>query len=60
MTNGITATMMIARRAPSPSSPVPAAHRFAASGLDRSVPPSKIVNHAVDASVLIPRHQLHP
>ena len=43
MTNGITASMMMARRAPSPSSPAPTARRFAASGLDRSVRPSKIV-----------------
>jgi hypothetical protein len=60
MTNGITATVMIARRAPSPSSPAPAARRFAASGLDRSVRPSKIVHHAVDASLLMPGNHIHP
>jgi len=54
MTNAITATRMMARRALSPSSPAPAARRFAASGLDRSVRPSKIVHHAVDDLFLDP------
>jgi hypothetical protein len=46
----ITATTMIAWSEPSPSSPAPAARRYAASGLDRSVRPSKVVGHAVDAT----------
>jgi hypothetical protein len=43
MTNRITATAMIARPA---SSPAPMARRSAASGLDRSARPSKLVSHA--------------
>ena len=46
----ITAPTMIAWSEPSPSSPAPAARRCAASGLDRSVRPSKVVGHAVDAT----------
>jgi hypothetical protein len=38
----ITAPTMIAWTEPSPSSPAPAARRCAASGLDRSVRPSKV------------------
>src|SRR5437016_3866287 len=37
----IAAARMIARWARSPSSPAPAAHRYAALGLDRSARPSK-------------------
>jgi hypothetical protein len=51
MTSNITATAMIAWLALSPSSPAPAAHRCAASGLDRSVRPSKVDNRAVDVSL---------
>jgi hypothetical protein len=40
----ITATSIIARSAPSPSSPAPSARRYAAVGLDRSVRPSKIAD----------------
>jgi hypothetical protein len=46
----ITAPTMIAWTEPSPSSPAPAARRCAASGLDRSVRPGRVVGHAVDAS----------
>lgn len=54
MTNGITATAMMARHAPSPSSSSPAARRSAASGLERSVRPSKLIHHAADALFLMP------
>src|SRR5262245_11231397 len=47
----ITAPTMIAWTEPSPSSPAPAARRCAASGLDRSVRPGRVVGHAVDASL---------
>jgi len=47
----IAARKMIAWAARSPSSPAPAARRCAASGLDRSVRPSKVVDRADDASV---------
>lgn len=53
MTNGITATVMMARHAPSSSSS-PAARRSAASGLERSVRPSKLIHHAADALFLMP------
>ena len=56
----ITAPIMIARSEPSPSSPAPAARRCAASGLDRSVRPSKVVGHAVDATIQCRKHQLQP
>jgi len=39
--DGITTVPMIARSAPSPSSPAPSARRYAALGLDRSARPSK-------------------
>ena len=42
MTNDITAMLMMARHATSPSSPAPAARRSAALGLDRSARPSKL------------------
>ncbi len=41
ITMHIAATGMIARSAPSPSSPAPSARRYAALGLDRSARPSK-------------------
>src|SRR6266536_3589163 len=41
ITTHIAATRMIARSAPSPSSPAPSARRYAALGLDRSARPSK-------------------
>src|SRR6266487_3293457 len=40
---------MIARSAPSRSSPAPSARRYAALGLDRSARPSKRGNHAANA-----------
>jgi hypothetical protein len=42
-------TRMIARSAPSPSSPAPSARRYAALGPDCSARPSKPVDHAVYA-----------
>jgi hypothetical protein len=50
-TADITAAVMIAWSAPSPSSPAPAARRYAALGLDRSVRPSKVGCHANDGSL---------
>jgi hypothetical protein len=50
--SGIAARSIVAWRAPSPSSPAPAARRFAASGLDRSVRPSKHAARAADAPSL--------
>jgi hypothetical protein len=50
--SGIAARSIVAWRAPSPSSPAPAARRFAASGLDRSVRPSKPTARAADAPSL--------
>src|SRR5215475_15494894 len=55
----ITAPTMIAWTEPSPSSSAPAARRCAASGLDRSVRPSRVVGHAVDASLQCLKHQTH-
>src|SRR5262245_60428064 len=55
----ITAPTMIAWTEPSPSSPAPAARRCAASGLDRSVRPGRIVGHAVDAGLQCLKHQTH-
>jgi hypothetical protein len=45
----IAAAPIVAWPAPSPSSPAPAARRCAASGLDRSVRPSKLVVRAAAA-----------
>src|SRR5215211_8953145 len=50
--SGIAARSIVAWRAPSPSSPAPAARRSAASGLDRSVRPSKPAARAADAPSL--------
>src|ERR1700747_830757 len=55
----ITAPTMIAWPEPSPSSPAPAARRCAASGLDRSVRPGRVVGHAVDANLQCLKHQTH-
>jgi len=57
----IAAPRIVAWRAPSPSSPAPAARRCAASGLERLVRPSKLVGHAVDATSHIskPNFNLH-
>src|SRR6266496_1598330 len=49
ITTHIAATRMIARSAPSRSSPAPSARRYAALGLDRSARPSKRGNHAANA-----------
>jgi hypothetical protein len=49
----ITAPTMIAWTEPSPSSPAAAARRCAASGLYRSVRPSRIAGHAVDATIQV-------
>src|SRR6516225_3707618 len=49
ITTHIAATRMIARSAPSPSSPAPSARRYAALGLDRSARPRKGYNHAANA-----------
>jgi hypothetical protein len=48
----IAAARIIARWAPSPSSPAPAARRCAALGLDRSARPSKQAHHVVSHSEL--------
>jgi hypothetical protein len=56
----ITATAMIARSASSPSSHAPAARRYAASGLDCSVRPSNVVDHAVDASLAMSENEIPP
>jgi hypothetical protein len=53
MMNDITAPFMIAWHAPSPSSPASSTRRCAALGLDRSVRPSKVADHAVDALLLM-------
>jgi hypothetical protein len=47
----IAALSIIARTAPSPSSPAPSARRGAALGLDRSMRPSKLADRADDAAV---------
>jgi hypothetical protein len=47
----IAAMLMIARPAPSPSSPAPSARRHAAWGLDRSARPSKARNRAAKATL---------
>src|SRR5579872_5846828 len=60
ITPDITAPTMIAWTEPSPSSPAPAARRCAASGLDRSVRPSRIVGHAFDAVTQCRNYQLPP
>ena len=44
---------MIARSAPSPSSPAPSARRYAALGPDRSARPSKRSNHAANAYLTV-------
>jgi hypothetical protein len=50
MATGIMARPIIAWAAASPSSPAPSARRYAALGLDRSLRPSKLADHAYDAS----------
>jgi hypothetical protein len=51
MATGITARPIMAWCAALPSSPAPSARRYAALGLDRSLQPSKLADHAFDASV---------
>jgi hypothetical protein len=51
MATDIMARAMIAWAAASPSSPAPSARRYAALGLDRSPQPSKLADHASDASI---------
>jgi hypothetical protein len=56
----IRATPMIAWSTPSPSSPAPAAPRRAASGLDRSVRPSKMAVRAADVSISMDENENQP
>ena len=53
-------TSMIARSAPSPSSPAPSARRCATSGLDRSAWRSKVADRAADASIAMSGKQNPP
>jgi hypothetical protein len=48
----IMARPIIAWPAALPSSPAPSARRYAALGLDRSLQPSKLADHASDAAEL--------
>jgi hypothetical protein len=47
MATGIMARPIMAWPAASPSSPAPSARRYAALGLDRSLQPSKLADHAL-------------
>ena len=47
MATGIMARPIIAWAAAAPSSPAPSARRYAALGLDRSLQPSKLADHAL-------------
>jgi hypothetical protein len=49
---GIMARPIIAWATVAPSSPAPSARRYAALGLDRSLQPSKLADHASDARVV--------
>jgi hypothetical protein len=49
---GIMARPIIAWATAAPSSPAPSARRYAALGLDRSLQPSKLADHASDARVV--------
>jgi hypothetical protein len=60
MATGIMARPIIAWPAASPSSPAPSARRYAALGLDRSLQPSKLADHASDASFSINTANLKP
>jgi len=51
MATGIMARPIMAWPAALPSSPAPSARRYAALGLDRSLQPSKLADHAFDAPV---------
>jgi hypothetical protein len=57
-TTDITGSSMIAWPAPSPSSPAPAAPRYAASGLDRLMRPSKLADRSANASVLMDGNEI--
>jgi len=56
----IIARPIIAWSAALPSSPAPSARRYAALGLDRSLQPSKLADHAFDASISMDTTNLNP
>ena len=60
MATGIMVRPIIAWSAASPSSPAPLARRYAALGLDRSPQPSKLFDHASDASFSMDTTNLNP
>jgi hypothetical protein len=60
MATGIMATSMITWLEASPSSPAPSARRYAALGLDRSLQPSKLADHAFDAALSTESTNLNP
>jgi hypothetical protein len=60
MATGIMARPIIAWPAASPSSPAPSARRYAALGLDRSLQPSKLADHASDALFSMDTTNLNP
>jgi hypothetical protein len=60
ITTGIVARPIIAWSAALPSSPAPSARRYATLGLDRSLQPSKLCDHAFDASVSMDTTNLIP
>ena len=60
MATDIMARSIMAWRAASPSSPAPAARRYAALGLDRLLQPSKLADHASDASISMDTTNLNP
>jgi hypothetical protein len=60
MATGIIARPIMAWPAASLSSPAPSARRYAALGLDRSLQPSKLSDHASDASLSMDTTNLNP
>jgi hypothetical protein len=58
--SNIPARPIMAWPAASPSSPAPSARRYAALGLDRSPQPSKLSDHAFDASISMDTPNLNP
>jgi hypothetical protein len=60
MATGIVARPIMAWSAASPSSPAPSARRYAALGLDRLLQPSKLADHASDASISMDKIDLNP
>jgi hypothetical protein len=60
MATGIMARPIIAWAAAAPSSPAPPARRYAALGLDRSLQPSKLADHASDAALPMDTTNLNP